>query len=216
MAGATAAKKRHPLQPRSWSLVVGQVRFDAVTPLMKDKKVLDVGGGTGRAHRRIAEVAREIVGFDRDARLVERAQSEGFDMRLGDAQAFDLGEQFDVVWAGELIEHLSNAGLFLDAAAKHLGPDGRLVMTTPNAFAISNVVYRLWGSVRVNEEHTCWYCEQTLQALLERHGYLVERMEYLPHQTPGRVRRLLAGAVRAPLPDRLASNTLLVVARRAA
>jgi hypothetical protein len=48
--------------------------------------------------------------------------------------------------------------------------------------------------------------------LLNRHGFGIEEMAYLKHWTPGRVRRLLATLVRAPLPDRLALNTLLVVA----
>ena len=119
---------------------------------------------------------------------------------------------FEVVWAGELIEHLSCAGGFLDAARRHLGPGGQLVLTTPNVFAVSNFVYRIGGRPRVNRGHTCWYDETTLSQLLDRHGYEVVEVSYLPHRTPGRWRSLLAGAVRSLLPAHLAENTLLVVA----
>jgi hypothetical protein len=119
------------------------------------------------------------------------------------------------VFAGELIEHLSCAGGFLDAAHRHLEPDGRLVLTTPNAFAISNFVYRIGGRPRLNKGHTCWYDETTLSQLLRRHGYEVAEVSYLPHDTPGRMRALAAGAVRSVLPRHLAENTLLVVATKA-
>ena len=101
----------------------------------------------------------------------------------------------------------------LDTARAHLKPGGRLVLTTPNAFAVSNFVYRIGGRPRVNAEHTCWFCEDTIATLLERHGFEVEDVSYLKHTTPGRVRAAVAGLVRSVLPERLAQNTLLAVAR---
>ena len=86
------------------------------------------------------------------------------------------------------------------------------MITTPNAFAVANFVYRIGGRPRVNKGHTCWYDEVTLSQLLHRHGYQVEEVSYLAHRTPGRGRALLAGAVRSVLPAHLAENTLLVVA----
>ena len=91
-------------------------------------------------------------------------------------------------------------------------PHGRLVLTTPNAFAISNFVYRIGGRPRINKGHTCWYDETTITQLLQRHGYEVVELAYLAHRTPGRVRAVAAGAVRSLLPRHLAENTLLVVA----
>ena len=74
--------------------------------------------------------------------------SAGTTCVAADAEEFDLGRSFEVVWAGEIIEHLSCAGGFLDAARRHLEPGGRLVITTPNAFAVSNFVYRIGGRPR--------------------------------------------------------------------
>lgn len=59
----------------------------------------------------------------------------------------------------------------------------------------------------------CWYDEVTLSQLLVRHGFDILEIEYLRHHTPGRVRAAIAWTVRALLPDQLAHNTLLVVAR---
>ncbi len=179
--------------------------------------MLDVGAGSGIdrpdwMHALVASAATEVVGIELDAKLAARARERGFDVRAANAESFDLDRSFQVVWAGEIIEHLSCAGGFLDAARRHLEPGGRLVITTPNAFAVSNFVYRIGGRPRVNKGHTCWYDEVTLSQLLHRHGYQVEEVSYLAHRTPGRGRALLAGAVRSVLPAHLAENTLLVVA----
>jgi len=208
---------RHPLQPKDWRSGSHAERFDRVRRYLEHRTVLDVGAGSGIdrtdwMHALVASAATEIVGIELDPKLAARARERGFDVRTADAQAFDLGRSFEVVWAGEIIEHLSCAGGFLDAARRHLEPGGRLVVTTPNAFAVSNFVYRIGGRPRVNKGHTCWYDEVTLSQLLRRHGYEVEEVSYLAHRTPGRARAVLAGAVRSLLPRHLAENTLLVVA----
>jgi 2-polyprenyl-3-methyl-5-hydroxy-6-metoxy-1,4-benzoquinol methylase len=206
----------HRLQP-DWKSGSYAERFARVRPYMEQRRVLDIGAGTGISrpdwmHASVASVASEAVGVELNEALVRKATAKGYDVVAGDAQTIDLGRTFDVVWAGELIEHLSCAGAFLDAARRHLEPDGLLVLTTPNAFAVSNFVYRIGGRARVNAEHACWYDETTLSQLLRRHGYEVVEMGYIGHHTPGRMRALLAKAVRSLLPRHLAENTLLVVA----
>jgi len=208
---------RHPLQPKDWRSGSHAARFEHVRPYLARRTVVDVGAGSGIdrpdwMHAAVASVATLAVGVELDERLAERARERGYDVVAGDAQTFDLGRTFDVVWAGELIEHLSCAGGFLEAARRHLEPGGRLVLTTPNAFAVANFVYRIGGRPRINRGHTCWYDETTLSQLLHRHGYEVLEVAYLAHRTPGRARALVAGAVRAVLPHHLAENTLLMVA----
>jgi 2-polyprenyl-3-methyl-5-hydroxy-6-metoxy-1,4-benzoquinol methylase len=208
---------RHPLQPRDWTSGSHAERFERVRRYLEARTVLDVGAGSGIdrpdwMHAAVASVATLAVGIELDERLAARARERGYDVVTADAQTLDLGRTFDVVWAGELIEHLSCAGGFLDAMRRHLSPGGRLVVTTPNAFAISNFVYRIGGRPRVNRGHTCWYDETTLSQLLRRHGFEVLEVAYLQHRTPGRARAVVAGAVRSVLPRHLAENTLLVVA----
>lgn len=208
----------HLLQP-SWSASTYLDRFDSIRPFIAERSVLDLGAGSGHnrtdwMHALIKEHASEAVGIDMSDEFVERARERGADLILGDAESIRLGRTFDVVFAGELIEHLSCFTGFLATAREHLDEGGQLVLTTPNAFAISNFVYRFGGSARVHHEHTCWFCADTLSQLLERHGFRVTTVGYLRHTTPGRLRRLIAGGVRLFLPDRLARNTLMIVADR--
>lgn len=196
-----------------------RARFAAIERYVAGRRVLDVGCASGVdrpdwLHALIGTVADELVGVDVDPGAVDEATTKGYDVRLADACAFDLGRSFDVVFAGELIEHLDDPRGFLGSARRHLREDSELVLTTPNAFCFTNFAYRLRRTpAKINRDHVAWYCEDTLRQLLERNGYVVRELHYLRHETPGRIRHVLSRLVRAVLPERLAWNTVLVVAQ---
>ncbi len=210
------SRRGHWLQT-DWTGSTYADRVEAITPLLAGRNVLDIGAASGLnrpdwVHAGIARVASRVVGIDIDADKVAAARARGYDLRKVNAEGFDLGESFDVVFAGELIEHLADFSSFLRCAKAHLKPAGRLVLTTPNAFALSNFIYRWGGKARIHQEHTCWFCEDTLTTLLRREGFAVETLSYLPHKTPGLLRSIAAGAVRTVLPVHLAWRTILVSA----
>jgi 2-polyprenyl-3-methyl-5-hydroxy-6-metoxy-1,4-benzoquinol methylase len=101
--------------------------------------------------------------------------------RSGDAQTYVSPEPYDVVFAGDLIEHLSNPGQFLECSHRNLVSDGRLVLSTPNtcSFAkLARVVARRTNETPVNPEHTCYYTPQTLTHLASRHGVRLVEVKY--------------------------------------
>lgn len=212
--------ERSLLQPKNWSTSQGrnlQIRFEHIEPYLRGKAVLDVGCAVGSRreqwiHGRIAEVASRAVGIDIDKEAVSDLSEQGYNIVHGDAQGFEVDGTFDVVFAGELIEHLDNFRGFLQSVKAHLKEGGLLIITTPNAFRFVNFLYRFGSHVRVNEEHTCWFCDITLTQLLSRHSFSVRHVGYIPHETPSPLRNVVSTAVRKALPDRLAWNTLMVVA----
>lgn len=163
-------------------------------------------------HGLIREVASDVVGVELSAESVDLVRKLGVELVHGDAETIRLGRTFDVIFAGELIEHLSSFTGLMETAQAHLSAGGQFIVTTPNAFSFSNFVYRFGGRASVHPEHTCWFCEDTLSQLLARFDFEVKQVVYLRHKTPGIIRRLSAGAIRALLPERLARNTLMVVA----
>jgi 2-polyprenyl-3-methyl-5-hydroxy-6-metoxy-1,4-benzoquinol methylase len=170
-----------------------QIAFDDhktkfVVNFCKGKDVLDVGCVQHNPenykskfwlHKALREISGSIVGMDLYEPGVAFLRDHGFNVIVGDAQSFDLGKQFDVIVAGDLIEHLGNLNGFLESCKKHLKPDGVLLISTPNPWYWRNVVKAaLHASVSNNPEHTMWLCPVTLRQLAARHGLTVTQVEF--------------------------------------
>ena len=169
-------------------------RITELRTLVRGRRVIDLGfvdEGQMRAkrgrgawlHAVVAAEAREAIGVDADEQGVERARELGFVAHTADvedrAAVSALGlEPADVVLAGELLEHLDRPGDFLDAVQTLLAPEGALVLTTPNAHALTNVLGGLAGRELVNPDHVAWLSWRTLETLLARHGWRLDRLAY--------------------------------------
>lgn len=122
----------------------------------------------------------DVLGIDYLAADIRELQAEGWNVECADAEVMDLGETFDVIVAGELIEHLANPGAFLTRARDHLSDTGRLILTTPNPWGVTYLKRLVTpGEVHCNDEHTCWLDRRTLRQLLERHGFEVAEHEFI-------------------------------------
>jgi 2-polyprenyl-3-methyl-5-hydroxy-6-metoxy-1,4-benzoquinol methylase len=164
---------------------------DLLGPLIKGRRLLDIGtiGHEFEARQEIGtfylsefvKKAGYVKGIDILEEDVARARAAGFEVVVGDAESFVDAEPYDVVFAGELIEHLSNPGLFLRCSIRNLKKDGVLVITTPNAFSMSRLlkcVFGLTNEPPVNPEHTCYYTPQTLRQLSDREGFEIKRIYF--------------------------------------
>ena len=85
----------------------------------------------------------------------------------------DLDEKFDVIVAGEMIEHLSNPGLFLKGIQRFMSKDTKLLITTINAYmGMRFWIYGLRGQggsfEPVHQDHVAYYSYSTLSLLIER------------------------------------------------
>jgi hypothetical protein len=134
-------------------------------------------------HARLAEVARSLVGLDRDEPGVRAACEMGFQAHVADCQDGSAlaGLRLpvaDVIIAGEIIEHLDKPGLFLEAIKPLLAPGGTLAITTPNAARITNALGSLANREFVNDDHVCWFSWHTLSVLLKRHGWQIADLAY--------------------------------------
>jgi SAM-dependent methyltransferase len=103
--------------------------------------VLELGCGHGRILSELAQAGRDVVGLELDAGQLALARDtlagRGVQLIEGDMRTFDLGRRFDRI----LIPH---TGLYcllsehdvvacLQAVARHLHPDGRLVLDAYHA-----------------------------------------------------------------------------------
>jgi SAM-dependent methyltransferase len=182
----------------------------------KGRKVLDIGCVNHNpenyrskfwVHKALCAVASHCVGLDLYEPGVIRLREQGYDVRLSNAENFDLGEKFDCVVAGEIIEHVGNVSGLLDSAKRHLAPGGILLITTPNPWYWRFVLKAaLSPDVHPNAEHVAWFCQATLRQLLARHGFEIVEFARASRSLPDRI---------MPLPPGLKAPTLLLAARPA-
>jgi len=163
-------------------------RFTAIKDIIVGKRVLDVGclGVTEeelKLHEKIRDAASYCVGLDNKT-LVEELAGREWKVACADAESFDLDERFDVVFGGEVIEHLANPGAFLESARGHLVDGGRIILTTPNPYYLGRVLRAFLGiGQNVNPEHTHWHCMITLPQLLRRYGFSIEKIAWLQYRS---------------------------------
>lgn len=157
--------------------------FRNIYSLIKGKDVLDIGciehtinskiDNPFWVHQFLKDNAN-VLGIDILKDEVKYLCDEGYNMKVANAETFELDKKFDVIFAGELIEHLSNPGLLLRQSKKHLKKDGLLILTTPNTFYLPRLlkcIKNIEDDPDVNPEHTTWFSPSTLCTLLTREGF---------------------------------------------
>lgn len=98
---------------------------------------------------------------------------------MGDAERFDLGRSFDVIVAGDILEHLGDLNGFMQSCKRHLRPGGRLLISTPNPWYWRYIVKAaLHVEVANNPEHVIWVCPRLLRQLAARHGMEMSEVQF--------------------------------------
>ena len=135
--------------------------------------------------RNLERLATTVVGIDNNKELIVECQKfANGKLVFADAQHFDLKQQFDVIVAGELIEHLSNLDGFLGCVSKHLSYGGVFILTTANPFKLSNVLNGLLGrELPVQEDHVVYLSVEILRNLLSKYGFKIVEYSCVTERT---------------------------------
>jgi SAM-dependent methyltransferase len=172
--------------------VVDRVEF--IKEQCKGRKVLHLGctnypytaeslKNNDLLHYSLAQISAELYGFDFDQKGLDILSENGTkNLYLADLEKLDevdLDETFDVIVAGEMIEHLSNVGLFLRGIKRFMNKDTKLIITTINAYgAMRFVIYGLRGKGGKNEfvhpDHVAYYSYSTLKLVVNRENLAVK------------------------------------------
>jgi SAM-dependent methyltransferase len=110
------------------------------------RRVLDLGCRDGALTREFA-AGNEVVGVDADRDALAEAQKLGIETRWADLdEPLPFPDaSFDVVVAGELLEHLRDPRQLVAEARRVLRPGGTLVASVPNAYRLKNRLRFLAG-----------------------------------------------------------------------
>ena len=146
---ASERYRTHHLTSRSREFIfAGEERADLFLLYVDGpgRRVLDIGCRYGTLTSRYL-VGNDVVGMDVDRDALEKAADLGIETIWADAEeplSFEDGS-FDVVVAGELLEHVRDPQALVDEVHRVLRPGGTFVGSVPNAFRVKNRLRFLGG-----------------------------------------------------------------------
>jgi len=148
----------------------------------KGLAVLDLGFGAGLFARRVRPACRYLAGVELDPEAAIEGAPYFDEPVTGDLLEGISGpwkERFDVIVAGDILEHLPRPELLLDALKPLLAPDGVLLLSLPNVANVSVRLSLLFGRFTyrtrgiLDRTHLRFFTRATGRALLEENGYRV-------------------------------------------
>jgi len=89
---------------------------------------------------------------------------------------------FDVVWAGEVIEHVAHTDVFINEINRVLKIGGYLILTTPMHNRIKSlfvVLFKFEKHFNPEFPHYRFYTKRSLSAVLERRGFEIVEVDYI-------------------------------------
>ena len=102
-------------------------------------------------HMNIKKVAKSLIGIDILKEYITELNEKGFNIVFGNVEKLDEVTEldkkiFDVIIAGDLIEHLFNQGKFLDSIRLFCDKNTEVIITTPNCFSTKFMIaYFFYG-----------------------------------------------------------------------
>lgn len=165
-----------------------KIRFEEIDRVFKEmigsvqgKKILELACGMGRNVPLILNCA-QYVGNDLSDVAIERARRRyGHHPHLrfqrGDATQLDLTEQdFDLVLAIELVEHVHDVPSLIYHAFRVLKPGGRLILNSANRDSLHLRMVRKMGlpEFLATIEHIREYSFTEMKEILQRQGFVLD------------------------------------------
>jgi 2-polyprenyl-6-hydroxyphenyl methylase / 3-demethylubiquinone-9 3-methyltransferase len=101
-------------------------------------RMLDIGCGAGLLCEPFTRLGADVIGIDPAAKNIAAARLHAekghlsIDYRNTTLEDMDARERFDIVLAMEVVEHVTDVGVFLGRCAAMLKPGGMLVASTLN------------------------------------------------------------------------------------
>lgn len=125
---------------------VGKERFieilKIVRKLPEPESILDVGGNAGTAKWLQAKFPNSKITILNKSKKQLGSYEQAI---IADAQSFNIQKKFDLILAGELIEHLYNPDGLISSCLLALKSNGYFIITTPNMSCLHNRLFLLFG-----------------------------------------------------------------------
>ena len=117
------------------------------------------------------------------------------------------GERYDYIVCADVLEHLVDPGRVLDAAQQLLKPQGRLMISVPNAAYAGLIGELMAGEFRYREEglldrtHLRFFTRASLSRFVEERGWHVDGIDAVGREPPFQSSTPHLTACPRPCPD---------------
>jgi len=101
-------------------------------------RILDIGCGAGLLCEPLSRLGAQVIGVDPSSPNIAAARLHAdrghlsIDYRCTTVEQMGVRERFDIVLAMEVVEHVTDVGIFLKRCAAMLKPGGMMVVSTLN------------------------------------------------------------------------------------
>jgi hypothetical protein len=133
-----------------------------------DKVVIHFGC-QGPLHRSVVYVAKESYGVD-------IVPGEGIVQLNVEKDILPTVDNVELVLCGEILEHLSLPGLFIEKMSKTYKCP--ILLTVPNAHSTIGYKQLCRGFENVNSEHVAYYSYYTIKELFSRYNYEIKEYHW--------------------------------------
>lgn len=170
-------------------------RIEYLSRIARNKKIIDLGAYDETAfdkknkkdwlHGRIAKSAAYTLGIDSSEKLPPEGVITSTKSKIVKGSIFELGDiiggdEFDIIIAGELIEHLPNTlDFFCSLTANPTMRGKKFVLSTPNAVCLSNIILGIFNRENNDVNHLQVYSYKTLHTLFLRAGF--QNWSFIPY-----------------------------------
>ncbi len=130
--------------------------------------------GEDLLHKKLARITEPgmLWGMDISEEGVGLLREMGFNQVVhGDCEQLDTDlkrEGFEIILAGELIEHLANPGRFLESVSAIMNHGTELMITTCNANSFKGFLHAMMRREKVHPEHNYYFSYRTLKQLMDK------------------------------------------------
>jgi 2-polyprenyl-3-methyl-5-hydroxy-6-metoxy-1,4-benzoquinol methylase len=156
------------------------LRAKRIENLIENKIVIDFGCGEGGFLKKIKPIVKACAGVEK-SQILRKRIVEGFKIQMFKDLDDIKGSNIEVITMFHVIEHLKDPMFVLKNLSEHLIKNGRIYIETPNS---NDALLSLYESKDFSN-FTYWGChlylfsEDTLKTLVEKAGFIVEKIEQI-------------------------------------
>ena len=185
----------------------------SMLPEGNGKELLDIGCGIGTISLELEKKGFNVTGVDFSKVGIDKCLEKGLNAILSDVDEDGLkfpDKSFDVVWAGDVIEHVFDPIFLLEEISRVLKDNGIFLLTVPNNFSLRirvkiallgrSIQSDIYRKLRQCKHHT-FFSWELLTYMLNHSKFFIDRY----YSIIGRSKLAVRGHKKA----RVVSNTLI-------